>query len=112
MAEWTGDVNDDKQLNDEARVIRKAVIRLVKDGGSNADTAQAVVHELFQSLTVSSGDESEDGVSVKSFDEGKHHYVMLTFKGETGALDPDEARAFADDLSAAADEAEAKARQD
>jgi polyhydroxyalkanoate synthesis regulator phasin len=107
MAEWTGDVDDDNQASEEDRVVRKAVMRLVKDG-SKADTAQAVVSELLESLTASSGDEAEDGVVVQTFDDGEHYYVMLTFKGQTGALEPDEARAVAEDLLKAANEAESK----
>ncbi|MFP1155103.1 hypothetical protein ACK280_23920 [Mycobacterium sherrisii] len=106
MAEWTGDVNDGKQLNDEERVIRKAVLRLVTDGGSKADIAQAVVHDLAESLTASSGDERDEGATAETFDEGEHYVVMFTFNGDTKALDPDEARAYARDLLRAADEAE------
>lgn len=107
--EWTGDISDE-QLDDGQRMVRDAVMRLVKEGDCKAEAAQAVVHQLFEALQASPGDEKQDGVTVETFDEGKHYNVMLTFKGDTGALDPDEARTYADDLLAAADEAEAKMR--
>lgn len=110
MADWTGDVDDNSQSTDDQRAVRKAVMRLVNEGDTPADTAQSVVHELFESLSGAREDERDEGATVETFDEGKHYYVMFTFNGDTKALDPDEARAYARALLEAADEAESRIR--
>lgn len=45
---------------------------------------------------------------VKSYDNNQHYYVVFRLKGKGVALEPDDARDFAESLLAAADEADAK----
>ncbi|WP_006246122.1 hypothetical protein [Mycolicibacterium tusciae] len=78
----------------------------------NKDEAEDLVNQLrASSEPTPEGDEDFEEwaaiqVGVDSFNEGKHHCVVLKFKGQLGALEPHDARGIAEDLLAAANEAE------
>jgi hypothetical protein len=65
------------------------------------------LHKLRgRSTDTTPDDNTPDDIAVKSFDGGKHYVVMFTLKGQTVALEPDEARHLAEDLHAAATKAD------
>jgi hypothetical protein len=75
--------------------------------------AEAIFGQLREALAAT--DESEDWddwcgphVEVKQYAEGKPYFVQLRMKGQMIALRPDDAKDFAEELWAAADEADTR----
>ena len=63
-------------------------------------------HSIYNREYMSSH-QREEGATAETFDDGKHYYVLFTFNGVTKAVEPEQARLYAEDLLRAADEAEA-----
>jgi hypothetical protein len=73
-----------------------------------SEEASALLAAFRQLAANDSADTYDDlDPEVKSWD-GKHYFVVFTLKGRSVALEPDDARDFADSLWTAAHEADEK----
>lgn len=78
---------------------------MIDNADRNAKQADAMA-ELFQAIAAAGDHYEEDyKVEAKTYNDCKY-YVLLGVKGKSIALEPDWARRFADEIYAAADEAE------